>query len=456
MLLFSTGMRNFAVCFAFMAFLLASAFGAPCEHSDVQQAYLDVPWDYRSSSGPVLRLPYGVAQGPKSDPKVAFVIISDEHQFYADTFFSQTMTDRHDALTYYLNPRGFHASSMTEPEYREFLTVDHALRDIDKFVKEIVNPSGSLRVVMVGNGYGARLAGWYHQESMGKTVGAVLDSPQTRSTAESFHAYEYATKVLPKDCLDGLSNVTATLAEKLREGDMTALRQKLGLCSNPDVSSERLTAFFWHTLMFPIVRAVGHTYNSFTKPKATLANVCARLTVGQDRVWDYFSTLLKETRENSQTCVRVDYADWVRVGGSNDEVVTLAQQCLELAAFPVSSYKSLSWMPESTTVTVDFFDDLCQSFMGPKYSVAHAVRNQEALKRRFGSDPYLGRNAFIIKSQGDPFLHLVPQTVTGSSSISINYPGYRGETFARESASDSSALKELRFKLGKFLDALLG
>jgi pimeloyl-ACP methyl ester carboxylesterase len=411
-------MRFSAVCFAILISLVASVLAAPLEHSDVQQAYLDVPWDYRSSSGPVLRLPYGVIFGPT---------------------------------------RGFHASSVTASEYREFLTVDHALRDIDKFVKEVVNPDGSLRVIIAGSGYGARLAGWYHQESQGKTAGAVLDSPPSGNTAASFRAYDFATKILPADCLAGLRNVTATLAQKLREGDMTALRQKLGLCSDPDLSSERLIGFFWHTIMFPIVRAIGHTSNSFTKPKATLANVCARLTVGQDRVWDHFPVLLKETREDSQACVRVDYADWMRLGGSNDEVVTLVQQCLELAAFPTSEGDSSAWVPSAKPATIStmLFDDLCQSFLGPKFSFEHALKKQEALRRRFGSNQYLGSNAFFIRSQGDPFLSLVPTAVRESSSVLIQYSGRRGETFVRESTSDSGELKELRFKLGKFLDALL-
>jgi len=450
------GMRFLAVCFAILASVVALVLAAPLEHSDVQQAYLDVPWDYRSSSGPILRLPYGVIFGPTPEPKVAFVVISDEHQFSEDSFFSQSMNPRHNARTFWLTTRGFHASSVTAPEYREFLTVDHALRDIDKFVKEVVNPDGSLRVIIAGSGYGARLAGWYHLESNGKTVGTVLDNPPTRNIFVPFRAYDSATKILPADCLDGLRNVTATLAEKLKEGDMTALRQKLGLCSDPDVSSERLTAFFWHTIMYPIVRAIGHTSNSFTKPKATLANVCARLTVGQDRVWDHFPALLKETREDSQTCVRVDYADWMRLGGSNDEVVTLVQQCLELATFPISAGDSSAWMPSDETVRLGFYDDLCQSFMGPKFNVERARANQEKLLRRFGGYPYPGRNVFLIMSKGDPFVPIVPDSVSDATSFKFMYSGRRGETFARESASDSGELKELRFKLGKFLDALLG
>jgi len=259
---------------------------------------------------------------------VAFVFLTDifelDDYLYPNTttFIAKNVAPRYNSSRYYI-PTRLHVN-LGVPDVlpiRASLTFENDLNDLHEILSSTQGLKPPARVVLVGAGYAGALAAAYKahfNDTKGpRVVAAIADTPHVQYDDKDPQKL-FSSRRLDFDraCADTLEGVTAILAEKLTTDEGQAeLVQHLRLCGPVRVQTQTEKAFFWLTIMMPILRAIDHGVDNVKGGRRSAEGFCKLLTtqISGDTPFERFGRYYDNLLESTRGCVEADFKKFMVV-----------------------------------------------------------------------------------------------------------------------------------------------
>ncbi|KAL4707488.1 hypothetical protein ACJJTC_000240 [Scirpophaga incertulas] len=381
------------------------------------------------------------------------------------------VADEVKGAVFYTEHRFFGKSRPTEDtsvENLQYLSVNHALRDLVQFINYIKSDefqNGHYKygkVVLIGCSLAGTMATWMRTAYPHLIDAAISDSGPVLVKVEFEEYLEVVTKALRtqggEECVKSVEEgVAAVLAAAGTSAGRTQIQELFDTCTT--LAEDRpldLATFFWFSITETFAELV-----QYAKP-GDIKDACLDLTnstIGNPI--QRFAAWISKNRDNKIDCLETRYSEKVASykntsydARTNAYRLWTYMTCVEMGWFQTTAS---SVQPFGSTVPLDFFVEMCKDFFDSRFTETRVRHGVELLNTFYGGHDYLPDNVITVLGSLDPWAPMGPRpaNATEKSPIFVIEGASHCNTFKTSSESDPEPLKVAKRAMMRRLRAII-